>query len=135
MLCGAAGIMTDISKNFSRNEFACPCGCGFNTVDAELLSVLQNEIRNYYGQPITILSGCRCFQHNLSTPGAARNSLHIEAKATDIQIPGVSPRAIYHYLNKRFPTKYGLGLYSNRIHIDVRPFPARWNMTDLPFPA
>lgn len=127
--------MVDLSENFSRSEFACHCGCGFDTVDAELLRVLQYDIRNYYGQPVTVISGCRCFAYNLGTPGAARNSLHIEAKAADIKVAGVSPIALYHYLNKKYPNKYGLGLYHNRIHIDVRPTPARWNKTGRPVSA
>ena len=127
--------MGDISENFSRSEFACHCGCGFDTVDAELLHVLQYDIRNYYGQKVTIISGCRCFAYNLGTPGAARNSLHIEAKAADIMLANIAPRALCHYLAQKFPNKYGLGLYHNRIHLDVRSIPARWNKTDLPLPV
>ncbi|BCL59982.1 hypothetical protein DGMP_06750 [Desulfomarina profundi] len=118
--------MGDISKNFSRREFACHCGCGFDTVDAELLHLLQTDIRDYYNQPVTILSGCRCFQHNLNTPGAASDSRHMEAKAADIIVCSVSPRALYHYLDRKYKKKYGLGLYLDRIHVDVRPFRARW---------
>lgn len=116
----------DLSRNFSRHEFTCRCGCGFDTVDADLLHLLQVEIRDYYNRPVTILSGCRCFQHNLNTPGAARDSMHMEAKAADIRVCSVSPRALYHYLDRKYKKKYGLGLYRDRIHVDVRPVRARW---------
>jgi uncharacterized protein YcbK (DUF882 family) len=127
--------MGDISENFSRREFACKCGCGFDTVDAELLGVLQDEIRGYFGQPVQILSGCRCFEHNLFTAGAASNSLHVTAKAADIQVKNIPPRAVYQHLNTKHLTTYGLGLYHNRIHIDVRADPARWNLTAKPAPG
>jgi hypothetical protein len=29
--------MGDLSENFSRREFECSCGCGMDTVDAQLL--------------------------------------------------------------------------------------------------
>lgn len=118
--------MGDLSRNFSRSEFACECGCGFNTVDAELLHVLQHNLRDYYKRRVTITGPNRCFTHNLTTPGAARNSPHTEAKAADITVDGVSPRAVYHYLDKKFPNKYGLGLYPDRVHLDIRPTRARW---------
>ena len=34
--------MGDISKRFSRKEFACPCGCGFDTVDVVLVNNLES---------------------------------------------------------------------------------------------
>ena len=33
--------MGTVSKNFSRSEFACKCGCGFDAVDVDLLAGLQ----------------------------------------------------------------------------------------------
>lgn len=117
--------MGDLSKNFSRWEFACRCGCGFDTVDGELLRVLQ-ELRDYYNCRVTIISGCRCVSHNATIPGAARDSQHIEAKAADVFVDGVSPRAVYLYLDRKYPKKFGLGLYPGRIHLDVRPDRVRW---------
>jgi hypothetical protein len=31
-----------ISENFARSEFRCKCGCGLDTVDTELLRLLEN---------------------------------------------------------------------------------------------
>ena len=114
----------DISEHFSRSEHACLCGCGFDTVDVELNSLLEH-IRNYYNKSVTITGPNRCAAHNASQQGAKR-SLHCEGKAADIQVKDTSPRAVYHYLNKKFPDKYGIGLYHNRVHVDVRPTKARW---------
>lgn len=118
--------MNDLSKDFSRVEFACECGCGFDTVDAELLKVLQEDIRDYFKKEVTISGGNRCAARNAVTPGAARHSPHMEGKAADFKVKDTSPRAVYTYLDRKFPNKYGLGLYHNRVHFDVRPDRARW---------
>jgi len=39
--------MGDISPWFNRAEFACNCGCGFDTVDSDTLTVLE-EVREYF---------------------------------------------------------------------------------------
>lgn len=118
--------MGDISKNFSRDEHACECGCGFDTVDVELNYVLQVHIRDYFNKEVTISGPNRCFERNIATPGASRDSLHVEGKAADIKVKDTSPQAVYTYLDRKFPNKYGIGLYPNRVHIDVRPIKTRW---------
>ena len=54
--------MGDVSDNFSRSEFACKCGCGFNSVDVALLDALE-QVREKFG-PVSITSGNRCPKHN-----------------------------------------------------------------------
>jgi uncharacterized protein YcbK (DUF882 family) len=121
--------MGDISKDFDRSEHACECGCGFDTIDAELNHVLQVDLRDYYERKVTIKGPNRCYAHNAVTPGASRDSYHTKAKAADVAVEGVSARAVYTYLDKKFPNKYGLGLYFGRVHVDVRPERARWDFT------
>ena len=67
--------MGDISKHFNRAEFACKDGCGFDTVDAELLAKLE-EIREHFDQPVIINSACRCHDHN-AVIGGTENSQHL----------------------------------------------------------
>lgn len=117
--------MEKLTNNFSRSEFACECGCGFDTVDFMLVTVLQ-DIRDHFNAPIKISSGNRCKEENKNTKGAAKNSEHMKGKAADIKAIGVSPSAIYSYLNEKYPSKFGIGLYYNRVHIDVRKERARW---------
>ena len=126
--------MGDLSKNYSRHEWSCGCGCEFDIVDAELIYVMQTHISDYYGVVVDVTGGNRCIPHNNSTPGAARFSLHTEGKAADFRVRGVSPRAVYKRLNELFPDKYGLGLYEDRVHFDVRPDRARWNCTQRALP-
>lgn len=120
--------MGDLSKNFSRKEWECKCGCGFNTVDAELIKVLQEDVRDYYKKPVTITpnGGCRCHIHNIAC-GGSNKSQHIQGKAADIKVEGISPEVIYFYLCKKFPGKYGFGLYKTFVHVDVREDEARWS--------
>jgi uncharacterized protein YcbK (DUF882 family) len=118
--------MGDISKDFSRCEFACNCGCGFDTVDTELDFVLQVDLRYYYNKKVIIDSGCRCLAWNDHEEGS-EDSQHLQAKASDVRVEGVSPLAVYTHLNEIYPDKYGIGLYDTFVHIDVRPDKARWD--------
>ena len=54
--------MAKLSPHMYRKEFACKCGCGFDTVDAELLLVAE-VIRNKIGA-YSPSSACRCRTHN-----------------------------------------------------------------------
>lgn len=117
--------MGDISANFSRREFACHCGCGFDAVDAELVEVLE-VVRQHFGAKIKITSGCRCSDHNTKCGGSPK-SQHVFAKAADIQVDGVLPARIAEYLERIYPNKYGIGRYSGWTHIDVRSAKARWD--------
>ena len=114
--------------NFRRIEFACRCGCGFDTVDAELLYVLKMA-REYFGRPVEITSGNRCQRHN-AVVGGSPNSMHLESKAADIKIAGVTPDATAAYFIEQYPEKYGIGKYNSWVHIDVRPEQARWGFDD-----
>ena len=48
-----------LSKNFTRKDFKCPCGCSRQMVDSELVEKLQT-IRDKLGKPIKVTSGYRC---------------------------------------------------------------------------
>lgn len=117
--------MTRLSKNFKREEFACFCGCGFDTVDAELLTVLQ-RVSDHYGRAVIIRAGNRCPWKNKRTEGAANKSYHVKAKAADFEVKGIPAYDVYCLLNKWYPKKYGIGNYSDRNHIDVRRSRQRW---------
>lgn len=114
-----------ISDNFSRGEFACRCGCGFDTVDIVTLTVLQT-LRNHFKESVRITSGCRCAKYNKKIGGAKR-SKHVQGRATDIQVANILPVKVADYLEKTYKGKYGIGRYSTFTHIDTRSgSPARW---------
>ena len=83
-------IDNQLSKNLTRKEVACKCGCGFDIVDIKLVDTFQ-AIRDYVGKPIYITSGCRCPEHNKKV-GGEKNSAHIEGMALDMYINGLSSR-------------------------------------------
>jgi uncharacterized protein YcbK (DUF882 family) len=113
-----------ISKHFSRAEFACKCGCGFDTVDVELITILE-DVREHFNASITINSGCRCVKHNKAV-GGENNSLHMTGKAADFVVAGPSPAKVYQYLTGQYKDRYGLGLYKTWVHADSRSIKARW---------
>lgn len=112
-------------RYFKRKEFACNCGCGFDTVDAALLDILA-EVRHVFGRPTYINSGCRCEKYNAYVGGAS-SSQHLLGRAADIRVKNVKPQEIYDFLNTEYPNELGLGNYDTFIHVDTRTeAPARW---------
>ena len=112
----------ELSKHFNRKEFACRCGCGFDTVDSMTLEALES-IRQHFDKPVTVTSGCRCLAHNKAVGGSER-SQHTKGRAADIQVKGVEPRAVADYA-----TSLGLsvGRYDSFTHVDSRSgLAARW---------
>ena len=117
--------MGDLSANFNRSEFTCGCGCGFNTVDTELLEILE-VIRGHYDAPIGINSGCRCITHN-NAVGSGNKSQHLLGRAADIQVEGIPAPKVANYIDSIYPDKYGLGRYDSFTHVDSRSSKARWS--------
>ena len=107
--------MSDISQHFSRAEFACKCGCGFNTVDTVTLEALE-AIRGHFEAPVMITSACRCIAHNAAV-GGAENSQHVKGRAADIQVKGIEPARIANYAED---LGMSVGRYSTFTHIDSR---------------
>jgi len=114
--------MVDVSKNFNRSEFACKCGCGQDTIDAELVNILQ-DCRDRFG-PIRINSGNRCEAHNAKV-GGTKNSQHLYGRAADFVPLEASLDDVYNHLNIHYDG-IGLGLYSGWLHVDSRGKKARW---------
>lgn len=111
-----------ISSYFERKEFACKCGCGFDSIDVETLATLD-DIRNHFDKPITINSACRCVEHNASVGGAAK-SQHVRGRASDIVVKDIDPATVAAYAET---LDVSVGRYSSFTHIDTRSgIPARW---------
>lgn len=132
--------MGDRTKNISRHELACSCGCGFDSMDGETLDVWQDACDHFakaLGLDRVVFiphSGARCFRYN-RTPevGSNDNSQHPLARALDGHIVGVTPLKLYTYLTGKYKGRYGFGLYTTFVHVDTRTTgsngpkrPARW---------
>ncbi|EHO5970626.1 serine/threonine protein kinase [Salmonella enterica] len=113
-----------ISKHFKRKEFSCRCGCGQDTVDAELLVILE-DVREHFGRPVIINSANRCPTHNKRVGGATR-SVHLTGKAADIVVKGIAPDIVHAYLTTKYPNSYGIGKYNTFTHVDSRSVKSRW---------
>lgn len=124
--------MNLLSTYFQRSEFSCRCGCGYNTVDSDLLQVLE-DLREELQVPVYINSGCRCSVHNRNEGGALRTevspgSQHLYGKAADIVARGVTPDTVYGYLADTWGHRVSLGRYDTFTHVDVRTTgPVTWD--------
>lgn len=116
-------------KNFKVSEFACHDGSDPVFISPELVDVEQ-DVRDHYEKPVNIRkhSGFRTASHNSKTKNASKQSQHLYGMAADFHVDGVSPQEVYDYLDKKYPNKYGIGLYitSGFVHIDVRKEKSRW---------
>jgi len=117
----------DLAKNFSRYEFACDCGCGFDAADPDLVAALQ-RLRNLLGRPVLILSGCRCKAHNRQV-GGVRESLHTQGRAADVMVFGklenLDPERVEDLGLFRLGFK-GVGIYKWGLHLDMRKKKTVW---------
>jgi uncharacterized protein YcbK (DUF882 family) len=112
----------DLTENFSRAEFACKCGCGFDTVDHELLEKLE-VLRGRFDRTITITSGCRCPDHNTAV-GGSDGSQHLLGRAADIVVQGIDPALVREAAEEL--GFGGIGEYDDFSHLDTRVGYARW---------
>lgn len=116
--------MGDLSKNFSRSEFACKCGCGADDIERGVVDLLE-RIREFVGNKlIHIHSGVRCYSHNKAC-GGAHNSQHLQMKAADISVVGIEPKELARLIEENLNVG-GLGVYPGFVHIDIRTTRARW---------
>ncbi|MBL1294481.1 MAG: hypothetical protein COB61_011515 [Thiotrichales bacterium] len=139
--------MGDLSKNLSRHEFACRCGCGYDTVDFGTVVMIQGAVDHFsskFNAPakVDIRGGNRCKKHNEFVQkkynpkyiAFSSKSTHMDAKAGDIKIfclkggdwIQVDPNEVYDYFDKKYPKSAGVGKYHNRTHVDSRNKKARW---------
>lgn len=72
-----------LTKNFSREEFACRCKCGADDISPLIVQKLQ-VARDFLDSPIQINSGVRCGFHNVGEGGSVTSS-HLTGSAVDIK--------------------------------------------------
>lgn len=110
--------MGDLTDNFSRSEFACQCGCGFDKIEPAFVAKLQ-KLRDKIGR-IKIISGCRCKKHNKSKAvQGSKNSRHLVGIAADIA-PLDVPMWVAVLAAERFGFT-GMGFGATKLHLDDRP--------------
>ena len=116
--------MGDLTKHFSRSEFACRCGCGYDGIS--LATVMACEaVREHFKRPVRINSGCRCEGHNTAV-GGSKNSRHVAGDAADITVDKIDAAEVAAYCNHLIADNGGIGAYPTFTHIDTRGKRARW---------
>lgn len=118
-----------IAKNFQYKEFDCHgSGCCSTTIIDEKLVEYVQRIRDHFGKPVTITSPYRCEVHNRRVGGATK-SYHMQGRAADIVVQGVSSREVAKYAESI--GILGIGLYETSAdgyftHIDTRTTKSFW---------
>jgi len=129
--------MERMTRNFTRSEFACKCGCGLAEPHPMLVAGLQFMMDLLpKGAKCIIHSGSRCQEYNLKIGGTSRSQHTIQedsySRAADIHVPGVPPLIMLDaILQVRQFRDGGIGIYPSPtsvawFHVDVRPYRARW---------
>lgn len=122
--------MGDLTTNFSRSEFACKCGCGFDRILPSLVKQVQRFrdllwISTGIEIPVNITSGCRCKTYNTHV-GGTENSFHTLGVAADMTFNNVSfilaARMICLATNLEVMRLGAIGAYPGRnfLHLDIR---------------
>ena len=56
--------------------------------------------------------------------------MHLIGRAADIASTVLRPSEVYNHFIQAYPDRFGVGCYSNFVHIDTRAKPARWHNND-----
>lgn len=138
-----------LSRNITREEVACKCGCGFDVADSKTVDIVQDaadHVLEFTGAERVIVhinSWCRCREHNETVQLEANldyipyssNSTHMLGNACDFWIEIVKegersiidPHLVYEYLNRKYTGYFGFGKYNSFTHADSRSSgPKRW---------
>jgi uncharacterized protein YcbK (DUF882 family) len=121
-----------LTANFKLDEFRCKDGCGVPDPllpNVQELAANLQILRDQIGKPISIMSGYRTPEYNLRCGGELK-SQHMEAKAADIQVSGMTPKEVCNAIKLLIGAgrmkQGGVGLYDGWVHYDVRGTKARW---------
>ena len=118
----------DEIEYFSPKEFACKCGdyhkpyCdGYPHEIQPLMVKIADRARKHFGQPITIVSGLRCSQHNKDSKGHV-NSQHMYGEAADVYVWNVHPDTVLAWFHSQSDVRYAYRIEgSSNIHYDIQP--------------
>ncbi|MDR2671374.1 MAG: phosphodiester glycosidase family protein, partial [Oscillospiraceae bacterium] len=118
----------NLSAHFKVREFACHDGSDTVLIGEQLIDVLEKIRAGCGGKAVTVNSGYRTPSYNSKIGGAAK-SQHMEGRAADIAIAGVSPAAVCEQAEIALAALHiagGVGLYDTFTHVDTRALRARW---------
>ena len=106
-----------LSRHFTFEEMACPCGCGVEP-DVGFLSKLE-VARGLYGKPMTITSGMRCAAYQASINPKVPVTGHTRY-GVDIACGSGTQR--WYMVRALIDAGFSrVGLYDKHLHIDDHP--------------
>ena len=123
--------MGDLTRNFSRIEYTCKCGCG-TYIDSLHIAKEDQILRDWISvqegrdYPMVIHRGCSCPSHNENV-GGVDGSRHLpkwyklKKGASDKHMRGMSNWKFRRYLKKAYKLNIlrgGVGLYRWGGHTD-----------------
>ena len=106
--------MGDLTTNFSKDEFKCPC-CDVSGINVGFVLRLQLA-RDRIGQSMTINSGYRCLSRNRAV-GGVDSSSHCQGLAADIRCTNSVDRMVLLSILPEFFNR--IGIASNFVHVDI----------------
>lgn len=122
-----------LTKNFSLAEFQSKCGRPMPDDVKQNIQKLANSLqvlRDHLGKSITINSGYRSPEHNAKI-GGVRNSQHVQGKAADIAVQGMTTRQVATEIEKLIASgqmlQGAIGIYPTFVHYDIRKNRVRWS--------
>ena len=113
---------------FKKTEFACKCGqyhspyCdGYpHKIQRQLVEIAERA-RHHFGQPIDIVSGLRCEQHNTDC-GGVYNSQHKYGEAADVYVYNVSQNTVLDWFLSQPDVRYAYAIDgASSVHYDIQP--------------
>lgn len=104
-------------RYFTKAEFSCRCGCGYDAVDHRLVLVCE-EIRRSASVPFILSSGCRCAAHNAKVGGVAA-SRHLYGQAVDFRLTGKSADETLALVKTHKQVAYCYKIDRDFVHMDI----------------
>lgn len=127
--------MGDLTKNFSKSEFNCNCGCDMPEDILDNVEVHAHNlqtIRDFLNTPIKINSAYRCPSYNAKVGGASKSE-HKNGNASDLAVSSHNPSELADIIEGLIRIgaieEGGLGRYNTFTHYDRRGTKARWDNT------
>lgn len=122
-----------LTANFTKEEFDCRDGSAMPAKVLENVKIVAKQLqilRDFVGKKITINSGYRSEKYNKKVGGAPK-SQHLQGKAADITIEGMSPQKVAETLENLIKEgkikQGGIGIYNTFTHYDIRGVKVRWD--------
>ena len=107
-----------MTPHFSDAELTCKCGCGM-LPQFDFMNRVE-ELRHFYGKPMTVTSAARCPNYNSKVSSTGTTGPHTTGRAIDIAVRGQDAFELVRLAIARGFT--GIGIQqkgaSRFIHID-----------------